>query len=181
MKAPTSVSYRVSSFSPWKTRISAPSWPSATVEKISVREAGSGVLRSMIGAKWWTDGTPLSVAQGLDAERVRGDVDEHRADVDARDQAALDGRPHRHGQVGLDLGVDRPAEPLLQQAVDQRRPRRAADQDHLVDLVRLEPGVVERLVDAGQRLHQQRLDQRLVLPAIDLQSSGAAGRRPSRR
>ena len=103
------------------------------------------------------------------------------ADLHPGDQAPLDGRPHRDGQVGLDLGVDRTAQPLLEQAMDQRRAGRAADQDHLVDLVRLQLGVGERLIEAGQRLRQQGLDQLFVLAALDLHASGGAGRPSSRR
>ena len=52
---------------------------------------------------------PVQLAQRTDAEGVRRDVDQDRPDVDAGDQAPLDGRPHGDGQVGLDLGVDRAA------------------------------------------------------------------------
>ena len=110
----------------------------------------------------------MELAQGLDAQGVRGDVDQDRADVDAGDQPPLDGRAHGHGQVGLDLGVDRPAQPLLEQLVDQRGAGRAADQDHLVDLVGLELGVGQGRVQAAERLDQQRLDQVLVLAPVDL-------------
>ena len=141
VNSPTRVLYRVSSFSPWKTRISAASWPSATVEKISVRVAGRGVFRSMIGAKQWIEGSPCS-SPSASMPRVCGVMSTRTGPTSTPgDQAPLDGRPHRHGQVGLDLGVDRPAQPLLEQAVDQRGPGRPADQDHLVDLVGLELGV----------------------------------------
>ena len=181
VNSPTRVLYRVSSFSPWKTRISAASWPSLTVAKISVREAGRGVLRSMIGEKVWTEGTPCSSPSASMPEGVRGDVHEDRADLHAGDQAPLNGRPHRDGQVGLDLGVHRAAEPVLEQAMDQRRPGRAADQDDLVDLVRLQLGVGERLIEAGEGLGQQGLDQRPRTRRARSPSSGGAGRRSSRR
>ena len=122
----------------------------------------------MIGAKRVDRGEAVELAEGLDAQGVRGDVDQDRPDVHPGDQAPLDGRPHRHGQVGLDLGVDRPAQPLLEQAVDQGGPGRPADQDHLVDLLGLEVGVGQAPVEAGQRPGQQRLDQVLVFGPLDL-------------
>ena len=59
------------------------------------------------------------------------------------------GGAHGHAQVGVHLGVDRLAELLLEQLVHQRRAAGPADQDHLVDLVGVELGVGQRLVDAA--------------------------------
>ncbi len=94
------------------------------------------------------------------------------ADVDPGDQAALHGRAHGHGQVGLDLAVDRPPEPLFQQSMHQRRAGRSAHQDDLVDLVGLHLGVGEGLVEAGQRLQEQGPDQLLVVVSGRSPSSG---------
>ena len=98
-------------------------------------------------------------AQRLDAQGVRRDVDQDRPDVDAGDQPPLDRGAQRDGQVGLDLAVDRPAQPLLQEPVDQRGPGRPADQHHLIDLVGRHLAVGEGLVEVGQGLEQQRVDQ----------------------
>ena len=94
----------------------------------------------------------MQLAQGLDSQGMRRDVDEDRADLDTGDQPPLDGRPHGHGQVGLDLGVHGPAQPLFEELVDQRGAGRPADQDDLVDLVGLQLGVGQGLVEAGQGL-----------------------------
>ena len=90
----------------------------------------------------------MQFAQGADAQSVRRDIHQDRPDVDAGDQPALDGRPHRDRQVGLDLAVNRPPQPFFQQLVDQRRSSRSAHQHDLVDLVRLDLGVSER-IDPG--------------------------------
>ncbi len=111
----------------------------------------------------------MQFAQCLDAERMRGDVDQDRPDVDAGDQSTLDGGSHGNGQVRFDLGVDRPPEPFFQQLVDQGCSRCPTDQDDLVDLVGLHLGVVESLVQAGQRFQEQGSDQLLVFVPGDLQ------------
>ena len=83
-------------------------------------------------------------------------------------------RSYHYGLFAPDDGIlheaiYRPAQPLFQQAMDHGRAGGAADQHHLVDLVRLELGVGHRPVQAGQGLQQQRLDQLLVLEPLDLQ------------
>ena len=85
-----------------------------------MRQAGSGVLRGMIGEKEWTDMNPWSSPIAL-IPRVCGVMSTRIGPTStAGDQAALDGRAHGHGQVGLDLRVHGTAQPLLQKLVDQR-------------------------------------------------------------
>ena len=122
----------------------------------------------MIGEKTVARHEAVQFAQGLDAQGMRRDVDEDRADVDSGDQPPLHRRAHGHGQVGLDLRVHGPAQPLFQQLVDQRSAGCSADQDDLVDLVGLQLGVGQGFVEAGQRLQEERMDQFLVLAAADL-------------
>ena len=117
---------------------------------------------------------PCSSPRALDAERVRSDVDQDRPDVDAGDQTSLNGRPHGDGQVGLDLAMDRAAEPFFEQSMHQRRASCSAHQDDLVDLVGLHLGVGEGLVEAGQRLQEQRPDQLFVIVSRRSPSRGSA-------
>ena len=79
---------------------------------------------------------------------MRGDVHQHRADVNPGDQGPLHGRPQRHREVWLDLGVDRPAKAFVEQAMHHRRAHRAPDEQDLVDLRGLEFRVGQRTVDA---------------------------------
>ena len=99
-----------------------------------MRLAGSGVLRGMMGEKQWDDMNPCSSPERLDSQGMRGDVDQDRADLDSGDQAPLHGRAHGHGQVGFDLRVHGPAQPLFQKLVDQRGAGCPSDQNNLVDL-----------------------------------------------
>ena len=71
-------------------------------------------------------------------------------------------------QVRVHLAVGRLAEPLFQQAADQRRARAAADQHDLVDLPSGDPGIVQGPLHAIHRPVQQRANQPLVLRAADL-------------
>ena len=168
MNSPTRALRRVSSSSPWKTRISA-----------DLLAVGDG--REDLGPAGGQGGVPLDdrregvrrrqavpVAERRDPERVRGDVDQDRPDVDPGDQGPLDGRPERDGQVRLDLGVERAAEAVAEESVDQRRPGRAADEDDLVDLVGRQLRVGEGAVDAREGPRQQGLDQVLVVGPVEL-------------
>ncbi len=81
-------------------------------------------------------------ALGLDAERERRDVEQHQVlDVAAQD-AALDGGAHGHHLVGVDLPVRLAAEDPLHRPHDHRRAGLAADQQHLVDLVGAQAGLL---------------------------------------
>ena len=60
------------------------------------------------------------------------------------------------------------AQPLFQKLVDQRGASRPSDQDNLVNLGSLQPGVSQALVETMQSLHQERANHLLVLGADDL-------------
>ena len=84
----------------------------------------------------------------LDAERERGDVEQHQVlDVAAQD-APLDGGAHGDHLVGVDLAVRLAAEDPLDRLGDQGGAGLAADQQHLVDLVGAQAGAGEG-VEAG--------------------------------
>ncbi len=104
----------------------------------------------------------------LDAQRMRRDVHQDGADVGAGDDGRLDGRPHRHAQIGIDLLMRRLAEPFHQHPVNDRRPRAAADQDNLVDRRGYKVRVIQGALQAVHGPIQKRLDQRLVFVARQL-------------
>ena len=130
--------------------------------KISLRLAGSGVLRCRIGAKRNGKLEALVEIEALDAERVRRDVDQHRADVDAGDDGGLDAGPHGDAQIGIDLLMRRLAEPLFEHLDHHRRARAAADEHHLVDGRAGQLAIVEGLLHAVHGPQQQRPNQLLV-------------------
>ena len=102
---------------------------------------------------------------GLDAEGQRRDVEQQDVlDVPGQ-HAGLD-----RGADGDDLiRVDAPVRLLAEQLLDDRLhlgdARRPADEHHLVDLRRIEPGVGERLLGRPDGLLQQVLDQLFELRA----------------
>ncbi len=112
--------------------------------KTSDREAGSAVLRLDDRRELVMRQEALPLAQALNSQGVRRDVDEHGSQVDPGDQAALDRGPHGDAQVGIDFGVDWLAELLLEEAMDHGRAAGSADEDHAVDLLGGELGVGER-------------------------------------
>ena len=87
-------------------------------------------------------------AQGLDAQRQRRHVQQqHVLDVAGQD-AGLDRGADRHDLVRVDALVRLlAAEHLLDRLDDGRHARLAADEDDLVDVGRLEAGVLERGLD----------------------------------
>ena len=114
------------------------------------------VLRSMSASH--------HAAQRLDAQRQRGDVEQqHVLDV-ACQHAGLDGRADRDDLVRVDALVRLlAAEHLLDRLDDGRHARLAADEDDLVDVGRLQPGVLERGLDRAARPLDQVRDQVLEL------------------
>ena len=84
-------------------------------------------------------------AQGLDAERQRRHVEEHDVLDVAREHAALDGGADGDDLVGVHALVGLLAEELLDQLLDLRHPRLAADEDDLVDVGRGDAGVLHGL------------------------------------
>ena len=79
----------------------------------------------------------------------------------AAEHAALDRGADGHGLVGVDALGRFLAEEVLDDLLDLRDAGRAADEDHLVDLARGQPGVLERLAAGLLGLLEQVLDQAL--------------------
>ena len=114
-------------------------WLSSAVVKVSFFSVGMVVfLRDEHGHD-----APL----GLQAQRQRGHVEqEHALDVAGQDRS-LDGRADGDDLVGVDPLVRLLAEDLLDDLLDAGHAGRAADQHHLVDVRRLELGVLQGLQD----------------------------------
>ena len=93
-----------------------------------------------------------NVAECLDAQRVRRDVDEYRADVDAGDQTALDRRAHCHREIGFDLRMHGATQSRREEAMHHRRAGGPANEQHLVNLVGADLRVPKSVVDAFESL-----------------------------
>ena len=94
---------------------------------------------------------------------------------DSGDQASLNGGAHGDAEIGIHFVVDRLAELLLEQLADHGGAAGAADEDHFVDLRRVEFGVGNRVVHALQRLRQKGFDQRFVIDAMDFSAEVQGG------
>ncbi|AER56389.1 putative NAD-specific glutamate dehydrogenase [Pseudoxanthomonas spadix BD-a59] len=116
-------------------------------------------------------------AQGLDAQRQRGHIQQqHVLDVTAQ-HAALDRGAQRHGLVGVDVLARLLAEELGHRCLYLGHAGLAADQDHLADVAGAQAGVVERGAAGLDRLLDQVIDQRFQLGPgqLDVQVLGAGG------
>src|SRR5207237_3221618 len=82
----------------------------------------------------------------LDAERERGDVEEQDVLDLALEHAALDGRADGDDLVRVDTLVRLLADQLLDLVDDRRLAGHAADEDDVVDLRLVEPGVLQALL-----------------------------------
>ena len=117
-------------------------------------------------------------AQGLEAQRQRGDVEQQHVLDLAGQHAGLDRGADGHHLVRVDALVRLLAGQLAHQLLHHRHAGRAADQHDLVDLAGLQPGVLERLPERGRAALDQVLGQLLELgaaSAVMLQVLGAAG------
>src|SRR5690606_18786869 len=92
---------------------------------------------------------------GFDAERKGRYVQQDQVLHLAGEHGGLDGRADGHALIGVDPLVGFLADEVLDGLLDRRDAGRAADEDHLVDLVRLQPRVLKRL----PRRPQGRFDQ----------------------
>ena len=81
---------------------------------------------------------------------------------------ALDGGSQRDAQIGIDFPMQLVVQLLAQQLLDQWRARAASHEHDAVDLAGVHVRVRQRGVHAQERLAEQRLDQRLVVGAIDV-------------
>jgi hypothetical protein len=107
-------------------------------------------------------------AERLDAERQRRHVEQQHVLLLAGEHAALDGGADGDDLVGVHAAVRVLAEELLDDLLDLRDARRAADEDHLVDLVGAEPGVLERHLHRRDRALHEVVDELLELGAREL-------------
>ena len=150
------------------------SWLSTTVVKICVFLVG--IVRVAV------DQPGEQAAVGLDAERQRRDVEQHEVlDVAAQD-AALDGGADRHHLVGVDLAVRLAAEDLLAPLRStMRRAGLAADQQHLVDLVGAQAGLLQGVAARALGALDQVAHQVLELRRGRGCGRGGAGRCGRRR
>ena len=123
--------------------------------KVSFFSVGIVVFRSTSLVK-----TPPLVSR---PERQRGDVEQQEVlDVAGQDRP-LDRRADGDDLVGVDPLVRLLAEDLLDDLLDPRHPGRAADQDHLVDVRRLQLGVLQRLQDRALAALEEAVGQLLEL------------------
>ena len=96
-------------------------------------------------------------AERLDAQRQRHHVEQQQSPPAAGEDVGLHGRAQRHHLVGVQLGVRRAAEELLDPPADVGDARRAADQHDLVDLLGRQLGVAQ----GGPALVERAVDERL--------------------
>src|SRR5690606_37143655 len=87
----------------------------------------------------------------------------------AAEHAALDGCTDRDDFVGVDRAVRFLAEEGLDDLLDLRDTSRASDEDHLVDIARLEAGILERHLHRRYGALDQVVDKLLELGAGERQ------------
>jgi hypothetical protein len=132
-------------------------WLSTAVVNISLPVAGMVELRMMI-----FDTTPPHC---LDAKRQRGHVEQQHLAVAGDEDVGLYAGAQRHHFIRIQLAVRAAAEQFFDLAAHERYSRRAADQDDLVDLRRLEASIGERLTARAEGAFDDRRNQRLELGA----------------
>ena len=115
-------------------------------------------------------GQPVELAQGLDAQGVRGDVDQDRADVDAR-RSGPPGRPRPSPRPGRARSRRGPAGPAAPRADRWTSGVRVAPPTRTTLSIWLAWSLASSRASsqAVERLGQQGLDQVLVLAPVDLQ------------
>ena len=127
------------------------------------RVAGDDRMIAVLGR------APVEEPEVRRPERVGRDVDEDAVHVVAGQAGGQHARPERHAEVGVHLLARDQARLLPQELEHQGRPRRATDQQDLVDLVGLLAGIRQRPVHAVERALDQVADQALVLLARHLE------------
>ena len=104
-------------------------------------------------------------AQRFDAERQRRDVEQdHILDI-SRQHAALNRGADRHDFIGIHPLVRLLAEVLLHELLHLRHARRSADEDDLVDRLRIEARIGDRLPHRLHRPLQKVVDELLEFRA----------------
>ena len=108
-------------------------------------------------------------SERLDAERERRDVEQQEVfDVSGEDPS-LDRGADRYHLVRVHALVRLFAEQLLHELLDSRHAGLAAHENDLVDVLRLEPGVLQRLTARSDRSVHDLLDELLEFGARQLQ------------
>ena len=149
---PSSLLSAAISRSPWLTRMVTAFWLSSAVENTWLFLVGIVVLRSIRRVN-----TPPSVSMPSDS----GVTSSSRTSLTSPLQhAGLDGGADGDDLVRVDALVRLLAEQLLDDLLHLGHARHAADEHHLVDLGRLEAGVLERLL-AGTLVVSMRSSTRL--------------------
>ena len=158
--------------SPCSTCTSTLVWLSAAVENTSLLRVGIVVLRASKVVM-----TPPSVS----IPRDRGVTSSSKRSLDlAGEDPGLDGRTHRHHLVGVHALVGLAVEEGLDEGLHLGDPGGPSDQNHLVNLRRLQPGVGQGLLDRTDRTLEQVVDQLLELGPGEL-ALEMLGARPGRR
>ena len=143
------------SLSPCRTWTSTFVWLSATVVNIA---ALAGRDRAVA-----LDQRREGAVLGLDAQRVRRDVEQHQVLDLAGQDAGLDRRAHRDALVGVHRAVGLAAEHPAHDLGDLRRAGLAADEQDLVDLLRPQARVGQAAPAGLDRALEQVVGERLVL------------------
>jgi hypothetical protein len=160
---------RAISRSPCSTCISTCVWLSGAVEKTSLLRVGIVVLRSMSLVA-----TPPRVSMPSESGVTSSSSMSLTSPLE---HAALHRGADRDHLVGVDPLARLLAEEILDQLLDRRHARLAADEHHLVDLPGLEAGVGDRLLAGADRAPDQVFDQLLELGPRELQVEVLGARR----
>ena len=107
-------------------------------------------------------------AEGLDAQRQRGDVEQQHVLDGTAQHAALDRGADGHRLVRVDVLARLLAEELGHGLLDLRHAGHAADEDHVGDLRGAQAGVVQRDAAGLDRLLDEVIDEGLQLGAGQL-------------
>ena len=105
----------------------------------------------------------VDLSLGHDPERERGDVEEQDVLDLALEHAGLDGGSDRHHLVGVDSAVGVLSGQLLDQGLDHRHPGRAADQDHVLQVLDAHVRVGQRVLEGLAAARGQVLGELLKL------------------
>src|SRR6185437_1740359 len=106
-------------------------------------------------------------AQRLDPKGKRRDIEQQHVFLLAGEHRALNRRTDRHDLVWVHRTIRFLAEVVFDDLLNLRDARRAADENDLIDLVRLETGVFERLFHRLERALDEVVDQLLELGASE--------------
>ena len=94
-------------------------------------------------------------AQRFNAEGQRGDIEQQQIFDLAAEHTGLHGRADGYALVGVDAFERLLADEIFHRFLNRRDTRRTADQQDLVDLIRLKTCVVERLAQRNHRFFHQ--------------------------